>query len=121
MTVNNTIITQSIMISLEKQAKLNKLKPLELFLVNLNQQNVQFESPPIYHRFLQLMSHANQELYYKGLSIFRSTLGLPVEAFQDDITLVAADKETVFKCSALLLKKLFPFFNGMLNNHLKEG
>lgn len=105
-------------------AKIEKEKSgnLELFLKKFT--HAEFTSEEVYANFLRLIRkadlHDDKKLYIKALNIFREQSGLPPNEIEEDIFLVASDKETCIPFSKERLCHLSEYFKTMFNTGLKE-
>ena len=115
-------ITQEVVDRLEKKIEKKNLRMLELFLKKLTR--VEFEPPEVCINFIKLLSKAelsDKELYLNALMIFRVQIGLPSAALEENVFLVASDRETVVPFSKDLLMKFSNYYKTMFSSGLVES
>ena len=116
-------INQQMVEHFDRKITRNKnLQMLELFLETMT--HAEFSSPEVYINFIKLLNKAkfnNPELLLKTLTLFRQRLGLPAEAFEENVLLIASDKETHFPFSKELLTGLSNYYKTMFSSGFLES
>lgn len=116
------LINQEIVDRFEHKIQRNKnLKMFEFFLEKFK--HIEFTSPETYIKFIQLIRKAefsDKSLYLKTINAFRCIIGLPSEAFDEEIKMIASDRESFVLFSKELLIKLSNYYLRMFSSGFLE-